>query len=165
MIPRAHEVCRIRGGVLEVRTTEQRTRDVLALFDNEIDAWVASASADGDAHLIPLSYHWTGSEFLVAVPENSVTARNLLRAGKVRIAIGPTRDVAIVEGDVVVTSPPDDDPLWEIHASGSGFDARDTDVQYALLIITPKKVQTWRNSDELEGRHVMRNGEWIERSG
>lgn len=146
---------------MEVRDTEQRTMDVLRLFDDEIDAWVASANARGDAHLIPLSFHWTGTEFLMAVPENSITARNLRRAGWVRIAIGPTRDVAIIEGHVAVESPPLDDPLWEVHAAGSGFDARYNDVPYTLLILTPNRIQTWRNPAELEGRHVMQDGAWL----
>jgi hypothetical protein len=149
---------------MEVRSTAQRTRDVLRLFDREIDAWVASASADGQAHLIPLSFHWTGTQFLIAVPEKSITARNLHRAGWARIAIGPTRDVAIVEGRVDLSTPPHDDPLWEEHAVGSGFDAREADASYTLLILTPGRIQAWRTPAELVNRHVMRDGYWLERA-
>jgi hypothetical protein len=149
---------------MEVRSTAQRTQDVLRLFDEEIDTWVASASADGVAHLIPLSFHWTGTQFLMAVPEKSITARNLHRAGWARIAIGPTRDVAIVEGPLELAMPPHDDPLWEEHAVGSGFDAREADTSYTLLILTPERIQAWRTPAELENRHVMRDGCWLDRS-
>jgi hypothetical protein len=146
---------------LTVRSTAQRVSDTLGLFDREIDAWVASASESGKAHLIPLSYHWTGTEFLMALPERSVTARNLARAGWARIAIGPTRDVAIVEGLVELARPPLDDPRWEEHARGSGFDARAEDDLYTLLILTPKMIQAWRTSEELSGRQIMRDGAWL----
>lgn len=143
------------------RSTEQRVRDVLALFDNEQDAWVASANGIGKVHLIPLSFHWTGQKFLIALPERSVTARNLKRSQWGRIAIGPTRDVAIVEGPVEVTTPPADDPVWDEHAASCGFDARDSEDAFTLVILTPDQIQSWRNPAELENRQVMRDGRWL----
>jgi hypothetical protein len=150
-----------RGHDVTIRSTEQRVSDTLGLFDKEIDAWVASASDNGKAHLIPLSFHWTGTQFFMALPARSVTARNLDRAGWARIAIGPTRDVVIVEGKVEIVRPPLDDPRWEQHAVGSGFDARAEDSSYKLLILTPKMVQAWRTPAELSGRQIMRDGEWL----
>jgi hypothetical protein len=146
---------------MTVRSTAQRVSDTLALFDREVDAWIASASESGKAHLIPLSYHWTGDEFLMALPERSVTARNLARSNWARIAIGPTRDVAIVEGEVKTVRPPLDDPRWEEHAVGSGFDARVEKNVYTLLVLTPKMIQAWRTSEELSGREIMRDGQWL----
>lgn len=143
------------------RSTEQRVQDVLALFDREEDAWVASASETGKVHLIPLSFHWTGKVLVIAIPERSVTARNLKRAQWGRIAIGPTRDVAIVEGPVEITTPPADDPVWDEHAASCGFDARDSDDAYALVILTPDQIQSWRNPAELANRQVMRHGCWL----
>jgi hypothetical protein len=150
---------------LSVRDAEQRVSDTLRLFDREVDAWVASASESGKAHLIPLSFHWTGTEFLMALPEKSVTARNLARAKWGRIAIGPTRDVAIIEGWVELTQPPLDDPLWEQHAIGSGFDARAGGVPYTLMILTPRTIQAWRTPEELAGREIMRDGAWLKNLG
>lgn len=146
-----------------VRSAEQRIRDVLELFDTQEDAWVASASADGKAHLVPLSFYWTGAVFIMALPGNSVTARNLRRAGWARIAIGPTRDVAIVEGPVEMPAPLDDDPIWDAHAESCGFDARQPAGFYSLISLTPDQIQTWRNPDELQDRQVMRAGSWVAR--
>ncbi len=146
-----------------VRSAEQRIRDVLELFAIEEDAWVASASADGNAHLVPLSFHWTGQAFIMALPGKSVTARNLRRAGWARIAIGPTRDVAIVEGPVEISAPPDDDPIWDAHAESCGFDARQPTGFYSLISLTPDQIQAWRNPDELQDRQIMRSGSWVAR--
>jgi hypothetical protein len=146
---------------VEVRTLEDRTRDVISLFTRCEDAWVASANEEAEAYLIPLSFAWTGEQFILATPASSITARNLLRAGRVRMAIGPTRDVSIVEGDVEQISPAMNDPIWDVHAQGAGFDARQASTPFALLIITPNHVQTWRNPAELESRDVMLGGQWL----
>lgn len=146
---------------VNVRTTKQRIADVYALLEREVDAWVASASEPEDAYLIPLSFAWDGSRIIMATPGNSLTARNLSRAGWARIAIGPTRDVAIIEGALEIVCPPPDDPIWEIHAAGAGFDAREAVPAYVLLILAPHRIQTWRTPAELRGRDVMRAGQWL----
>jgi hypothetical protein len=50
--------------------------------------------------LVPLSCHWDDSTLTIATPRASRTARNLVRAGWARVALGPTRDVVIIEGPV-----------------------------------------------------------------
>jgi len=80
------------------RPYAQRKRDALARLENDVDAWVASASADGAANLAPLSYHWDGTALTFAAPRASHTARNLLRSGRARVAVGTTRDVVLLEG-------------------------------------------------------------------
>ncbi len=82
------------------RTKSQRKADTVERLRTDIDLWVASASEDARAYLVPLSYHWDGSTLMVATPSASPTARNLLRAGWVRVALGHTRDVVIVQGTV-----------------------------------------------------------------
>ncbi len=86
---------------MSVRSVEQRVIDVCAKLETEVDIWVASASATGDAYLIPLSFYWDGVSLIVATPEQSRTARNLRRSGWARMALGPTRDVVVLEGPVV----------------------------------------------------------------
>jgi hypothetical protein len=143
------------------RSTGQRIQDVLHLFENEPDAWVPSANERGEVHLVPLSFLWTGQVFVMALPERSVTARNLQRAGWGRIAIGPTRDVAIVKGPVELTTPPADDPIWDAHAARCGFDARESEDAYTLLTLYPDEIQSWRTPAELTNRRVMRDGRWL----
>src|SRR5947209_1235476 len=89
-----------REGRMAPRDTRQRQADVQAKLRDAVDCWVTSASADGEAYLIPLSFYWDGARLIVATPKESRTARNLLRAGTARMALGPTRDVAILEGPI-----------------------------------------------------------------
>ncbi|MEX2425235.1 MAG: pyridoxamine 5'-phosphate oxidase family protein [Thermomicrobiaceae bacterium] len=140
---------------------EQRTSDVLSMLRQEVDAWVASASEDGDAYLVPLSFAWTGEQIIMATPVDSITSRNLKRAGRARIAIGPTRDVVIVEGSVDHKTPPGECELWDIHSAATGFDARSARSPFALLVLAPELIQAWRNPAELTGRDVMRRGRWL----
>jgi hypothetical protein len=88
------------AGPAPARSRSQRTIDTLERLRTDVDLWVASASEDGHAYLVPLSYLWDGSALLIATPRVSRTARNLTRTGWARVALGVTRDVVIVEGPV-----------------------------------------------------------------
>ncbi|MGZ4340252.1 MAG: pyridoxamine 5'-phosphate oxidase family protein [Gaiellaceae bacterium] len=142
------------------RSTEHRKVDTLARLESDVDLWVASASADGDAYLVPLSYYWDGATLTVATPRASRTARNLIRAGRTRVALGPTRDVVIVEGAVEELAIGTDVDLEDAHARATGFDPRTLADEYVYLRITPQTIQAWREANELEGRVVMRDGVW-----
>ena len=85
---------------------------MLAKLRDDVDLWVASADETGEAYLVPLSFHWDGAALTLATPRSSPTAVNLLRAGRARVALGPTRDVVIVEG-TVAELPRGDDPELE----------------------------------------------------
>jgi hypothetical protein len=139
------------------RTKPQRKADVLARLETDVDLWVASADAGGDAYLIPLSYYWDGEALTVSTPRTSRTAVNLIRAGTARVALGQTRDVVLIDGDVEVGA---DAKVQEQHAQASGFDPRTLD-DYVYLRITPRAIQAWREVNELAGRWVMRDGEWL----
>jgi hypothetical protein len=78
---------------MTARSRSQRRIDALAKLRGDVDLWVASADESGRAHLVPLSHHWDGSTLTMATPRASRTARNLIRAGWVRVALGPTRDL------------------------------------------------------------------------
>ena len=73
------------------RTIAQRRADARLAAD--VDLWVASADAAGNAYLVPLSYHWDGEAQTVSTPRASRTAVNLTRAGTARVALGATRDI------------------------------------------------------------------------
>jgi hypothetical protein len=144
------------------RSRSQRTADTLERLRRDVDLWVASASEDGEAYLVPLSYHWDGSTLTIATPSASPTARNLLRAGRVRAALGQTRDVVIVEGTVAARAIGADPELEDAHARSAGFDPRTLRDEYVYLRITPQEIQAWRESNELDGRVLMRRGEWLD---
>ena len=144
------------------RTRAQRRADTLAKLEREVDLWVASADDSGTAYLVPLSYVWDGTALTMATPRASRTARNLLRAGRARVALGPTRDVVIVEGPVEALPIGADPRLEDAHATATGFDPRTLAEEYVYLRLTPREVQAWREADELAGRQLMRRGEWLD---
>lgn len=83
------------------RTGPQRKVDTFEkLTAVGADTWVATASATGGAHLVPLSYAWDGECLVLAVVAGSVTDRNVRSSGRARLGFGPTRDVAIVDADL-----------------------------------------------------------------
>jgi Pyridoxamine 5'-phosphate oxidase len=144
----------------EPRPREQRIADTRERLRDDVDCWVASADGDGTAHLIPLSYYWTGEELVLATPRDSVTARNLLRAGVARVGIGPTRDVVLVDATV---SEGVDDATADAHTRHTGFDAREEPEGYAYLRLRPTEIRAWREANELQGRLLMRGGRWLDR--
>jgi hypothetical protein len=142
------------------RSLEQRSADTRRRLDEEVDCWVASA---GDApYLIPLSFSWDGRDLYVATPAASVTSRNLQATGRVRVGLGPTRDVVVI--DAAVHAMTDDEitsAFADTFAAKSGFDPRAEPNQYLYFRITPQRIQAWREADELPGRDVMRGGVWL----
>ncbi|MFF9817343.1 pyridoxamine 5'-phosphate oxidase family protein [Streptomyces sp. NPDC014006] len=145
------------------RTAQQRKRDTLHRLERDVDAWVATAAEDGAApHLVPLSFVWDGATLLLATPAASRTGRNLAATGTARLGIGPTRDVVLLEGSATAVEPhdlPEEDA--EIFAAKTGFDPRELDTPYLYFRVLPRRVQAWREADELEGRDLMRDGRWL----
>ena len=144
------------------RSRAQRRLDTLARLTADVDLWVASADQAGGAYLVPLSFYWDDETLTVATPRASRTARNLMRAGRARVALGTTRDVVIVEGPVEAVAIGSDPALEEAHAHAAGFDPRTLAEEYVYLRITPTEIQAWREANELAGRQLMRGGVWLE---
>lgn len=69
------------------RDFEQRRLDTLHRLETDVDAWVASAGADGP-YLVPLSFLWDGATFLLATALASPTGHNLRAEPGVRLGIG-----------------------------------------------------------------------------
>ncbi|MCX3290013.1 pyridoxamine 5'-phosphate oxidase family protein [Streptomyces sp. NEAU-H22] len=146
-----------------VRSAEQRKRDTLHRLDHDVDAWVATADgASGAPHLVPLSFLWNGSYLLFATPASSLTGRNLAASGRARVGIGPTRDVVLVEGSVETVQPGElTEQDAELFAAKTGFDPRRLATPYLYFRVVPRRVQAWREADELDGRELMRDGRWL----
>jgi hypothetical protein len=144
------------------RDAATRKRDALARLDTDADAWVASADAAGNAYLVPLSFHWDGALLTMATPADSRTARNLRRAGRVRLGVGPTRDVLLIEADLVAEYAKDEvpDEVAEPFAAKL-WDARRSPGDVVYLRFAPRRLQAWREENELAGRDLMRAGEWL----
>ena len=144
------------------RSRAQRRRDTEQRLTHDIDVWVASASADGAPYLVPLSFDWDGEALLVATPADSPTGRNLAATLAVRLGLGHTRDVSMIEGDVEVIGidalPQEQGDRF---AARAGFDPRALAAPYRWFRISPRRIQAWREVDELPGRELMRDGHWL----
>ncbi|WP_327190901.1 pyridoxamine 5'-phosphate oxidase family protein [Streptomyces xinghaiensis] len=144
------------------RSPEQRRRDVLERLENDVDAWVATADPEtGTPYLVPLSFLWDGTSLWLATPASSPTGRNLRSTGRVRLGIGPTRDVVLIEGTAdALTADELPEGLGEAFAAGTGFDPREEAGAYLYYRVSPDRLQAWREANELKGRDLMRGGQW-----
>ncbi|WP_415947518.1 pyridoxamine 5'-phosphate oxidase family protein [Streptomyces sp. KLOTTS4A1] len=147
------------------RSAEQRKKDTLKRLEHDVDLWVASADPQtGAPYLVPLSFAWDGTSLLFATKATSPTGRSLAASGRARIGLGPTRDVVMIDGPVLTHTAEElgeETHAW--FAESSGWDPRaqsDADA-YRWFRLTPRRVQAWRESNELAGRTLMRDGEWL----
>ena len=145
------------------RTPHQRKQDALQRLEQDINAWVATADpASGVPYLVPLSFLWDGRTVLVATLASSPTGRNLQASGRVRLGIGPPRDVVMIEGTVqAVAATEITQEVGDAFAAKSGFDPRRLSGPYLYFRIQPERVQAWRGANELQGRELMRGGQWL----
>lgn len=144
------------------RDPATRKADALAMLaEPAIDAWVASASPDGEVHLVPLSLCWTGDRAVVAVDGRSATAVNLPPTAVARLAVGPTRDVVMIDALVERVLPvEDDDALHAAYTAQADWDPRSGN-GYVFVVLAPVRLQAWREADEIPGRTLMRAGTWL----
>ncbi|MBX9421694.1 MULTISPECIES: pyridoxamine 5'-phosphate oxidase [Streptomyces] len=145
-----------------VRGPEQRKKDVLARLTEEVDIWVASAAGDGTPYLVPLAFHWDGQDVWLCTRLTNPTGRNLAGGGRTRLALGHTRDVVLLDGDVT-TLPVAEVPtaVIEEFAAKSGWDPRGSGPAYVWFRVRPTAVEAWHEEPELAGRHLMRGGVWV----
>ena len=144
------------------RDRATRKADALSLLRTPgIDVWVATASTDGAPYLVPLSLAWVDSRAVIALATSSRTARNLHAGGPVRLAVGPTRDVVMI--DAVVDRRVDvavDPGLGERYVAQADWDPRG-EAAYEFLVLRPERVQAWREANEIPGRTLMTDGRWL----
>ncbi|WP_329400741.1 pyridoxamine 5'-phosphate oxidase family protein [Streptomyces melanogenes] len=143
------------------RTLDERIKDTCERFENDVDTWVSTASPDGTPYLVPLSFLWDGTTFLLSTVRTSPTGRNLVANPAVRLAFGTTRDVVLVEGTAApIEEAALDSERANAFATRTGFDPREEKQEYLYFRVTPQRIQTWREANELVGRTVMRAGGW-----
>jgi len=158
------------------RSGPQRKADTLAKLEaTGADVWVASASAASDdaaspgadggrPYLVPLSLAWVDERVVVALEADSQTARNVVRHERARLALGPTRDVVIIDAVLDHAVPMADVPatLADRYAAQADWDPRTVGGgAYVYLVFRPERIQAWREANELAGRTLMRAGTWV----
>lgn len=141
----------------EPRTRDQRRQDTLRRLVQDVDAWVATAAGDVPC-LVPLSFHWDGTALYLSTLATNPTARNLAANGRIRLTLGETRDVVLIEGVATPVTPSEE--VAATFAKRTGFDPR-TLRNYPFFRVEPRLVQAWREVNEIAGRDLMRDGEWI----
>ena len=123
---------------------------------------MATASADGKPYLVPLSFDWDGEALLMSTRADSPTGRNLAATRAVRLGLGLTRDVSMIEGEVEVL---EIDALpaerGDRFTARTGFDPRELTTAYRWFRVSPRRIQAWREVDELPYRDLMREGRWL----
>jgi Pyridoxamine 5'-phosphate oxidase len=146
----------------EPRPRARRRRDTEHRLNNDVDCWVASASAGGAPYLVPLSFDWEDGALLMATPPDSPTGKNLAAIRTVRLGLGHTRDVSVIEGEVEVIEigglPQE---RGDRFAARTGFDPRAEATPYRWFRVRPRRIQAWREANELPGRELMRDGRWL----
>lgn len=154
-----------RDGMDDTGIRERATRraDTLRrLTTPALDGWVATSSPEGVPYLVPLSVVWADERLVIALDAGSRTARNLAAVPTARLGLGPTRDVVLIDAVVERIVPTGDDAaLGAAYAAQADWDPRTAD-GYEFIVLRPTRIQSWRESNEIPGRTVMRDGSWLE---
>ncbi|MFJ6605158.1 pyridoxamine 5'-phosphate oxidase family protein [Streptomyces lydicus] len=121
---------------------------------------MSTASRDGTPCLVPLSFVWHGERLVMATRKNNPTARNLAANGACRVALGPTRDVVLLESTAeVLASDALPEDTGAAFAAKLGWDPRGRDA-WVFLSFRPHRILAWREVNELPERELMRDGVW-----
>jgi hypothetical protein len=121
----------------EPRTAAQRKADTLAkLSAAAADIWVASASIDDAGAARP---------YLVRSPSAGSTDGSSSRSKPTRAPPAACRSGR--------------GPGWP--SARPGWDPRTAGGRYVYLVLVPRRIQAWREVNELPRRTLMRNGEWL----
>ncbi|WP_078856484.1 pyridoxamine 5'-phosphate oxidase family protein [Streptomyces sp. NBRC 109706] len=148
-------------GKPEPRTPERRKRDVLTRLSEDQDVWVATADLAGEPCLVPLCFLWWDETLLMATKAGNPTARNIAANGRATLSLGHTRDVVLIEATAEPVAPGAVDAAEAAAFRGKlGWDATDRP-GWASLRFRPRTIRAWRESNELRGRQLMRDGRWL----
>jgi hypothetical protein len=169
------------------RTRAERKVDTLAKLQGPVvDAWVATASVPDSAaaavdpagpseggrgtsslaepYLVPLTLAWLRDRIVLASDGKSPTVANIAATGKARLSLGTTRDVVMIDALLEETFPVAEAPPWvaDGYAANTDWDPRGAGGSYVYVILRPDRIQAWRESNEIQGRTLMRAGEWLD---
>jgi general stress protein 26 len=143
------------------RPLSVRKQDTLRRLRDDVDLWVATASADGTPYLMPLSFLWDDKTLLLSTAGSNPTARNLQANPTLQLTLGHTRDVIHIEATAETLQPDEiSESEGDAFAEKAGFDPRPLP-GYLFFRVTPTKIQAWREVNELKDRVLLRDGAWL----
>jgi hypothetical protein len=141
------------------RPLATRKADALERLTTDVDAWVSTASPDGFPYLVPLSFIWTGETLILSTASRNPTSLNLQANPTLHLAIGGTRDVVLVTGTAQRFTPTQQQA--DTFAEKTGFDPRTIKATYPYFEVTPTRIQSWREANEIPDRLLMDDGAWL----
>ncbi len=105
----------------------------------------------------------TGATSSCQPNSNALTVRNIRASKRARLAFGATRDVVIVDAELEAALELEAVPLSlaDAYARQAGWDPRRARGAYAFLVLRPRRIQAWREANELNGRTIMKDGAWL----
>lgn len=144
------------------RSKTQRRADVLRKLESDNKLWIATASPNGNAHLVPFSFVWDGEQVNMATRQDSPAAPNAASTGNARVALGDFADVVLIDGRVTLVSQDAmNSAIADRLAGVSGIDARHA-AGFVYLQLRPTRIQAWwSNAAELASPTVMHDGRWL----
>ncbi len=143
------------------RNLRQRKADALEKLSSESDVWVATTSVACEPCLVPLSFAWVDERIILVTARSNRTARNIAATGAAHLVLGATRDVVSLEGTaVILESGAIAEEDADRYSAQAGWDPRPVD-SMVWIVFWPRRVQVWREVDELDGRTVMEDGRWL----
>ncbi len=121
--------------------------------------WSLCRPPGGAVHLVPVSHTWNGTEVVVATGPSSRTLANITANPKVRLALGETRDVVMIDAALVSTVPPPDAPavLADGYAAQAGWDPQTDEGDYVYLVLGPERILGRRRGIGGADRHAQRS--------
>jgi len=141
------------------RPLAERVRDTLVLLGSEVDAWYATT--DGTRPwLVPLTFAWVDGAVVAVTAARSRTVRNLAAYPDVRISLGRTRDVVLLDGRAVVGGLDGLSPA-ALDLLTRKLDSDPRSWADAAIVVRPSRVQAWREENELADRVVLSGGQWL----
>jgi hypothetical protein len=148
-----------------MRSASQRKADVLRRLEQDANVWIATSSADGHPHLVPLSLAWDGGRILVATASVTPTARNAAATGVCKASLDSADDVVLIDAVVDVVDFAGVDPETAgRYVERVGWNPGDEPGEWSFLIVEPRTVRAWCGVEEISGRTIMRHGQWIDAS-
>ena len=155
---------RCHAWLMASRSSNERKADARAKLEAiEANVWVASGSPTGAVHLIPMTHTWNDTQVVLATEPMSRTVANVTANPRVRLALGETRDVVMIDAVFVEAVPKAEAPaaLADAYSTQAGWDPRTDGDDYIFLLLRPERIQVWREAEDLTGRTVMRRGSWV----
>ena len=145
----------------ELRTVEERKRDLLVVLQGQGHMWLTTARG-GRPQVIGVSAWWDGTDLVVATRGASKTARNLAMNPSAKVARGAPSDAVVIDAQMIDSRAVEDSAdLAGGFAAAVGWDPREVGEGWMFFRLRPVRIQAFRGYDEIGGRDVMVRSRWL----